>query len=189
MKVFPFLIVILVSSSCANREWDLPVPGFFEVVTNEKTSTACPGPEGLRVTIRNLKGSQTTDDDFEDYSVTFTHPATTPLRMCAWKSCEGKGLLLPWSFLEEDDCPISELRLMECGADQGPPPNGEEAWPGPPRPHGVIWDMHSNTAQANMLEGTLYGFTFTAKDPARPITDAAMACFGGRFLLRKAAQE
>lgn len=189
MKVSPFLIVLLVSSSCANREWDLPVPGFFEVVTEEAWNM-CPGPKGMRVTIRNRKGSQTTGDDFIDYAVTFTHPAMAPLTVCAWKECEGKGgLLLPWTFLKDDDCPGSKLSLLACDADQ-------EMMPGF---RGHIWD-YGTMADPNMLNGMLYNAVILGLDGATPATDATLACImspprespehpqGWKFNLRRTAQ-
>ena len=166
---------LLLGISCSNRQWDLPVEGTFEVAVVRVAPETCTAPTDLVLTAREMKGRHTVGDDGADYSATFTQPNRRATRFCGRKVCEGKGVRWPWSFLEEDDCPISELQLNVCAIDK-------DGYVGTTAPRGHVWELSSNTAYKGAMEGTIYDTGWRVDDPyaalasPRAATDAAILC-------------
>lgn len=163
MRLFLLLPAMFIGMAACGRngEWDLPVEGVFDVVVVRMEPNACPAPVNLILTVREMKGTQTVGDEWADYMATFTQAGKTPVRFCGTKICEGKGLHLPWSSLKEDDCPISELSLDACEAD-------EAMFPDTVLPRGQVWDLSSNSAYRGAMEGKMYSFRWFWDAPTTP---------------------
>lgn len=137
-----------------NREWDLPVEGTFDVMVVRVEPTTCPVPEGITLTVREMKGTQTVGDEWADYMATFTQAGKTAVRFCGTKTCEDHGgVWFPWRFLEEDDCVASRLDLDICNADKGAIVETNH-----PLGFGYIWEWTAKTANRGTMEGRMKAF-------------------------------
>ena len=167
------ILTLPLAICCSNRECDLPIEGSYDVVGVRVIPEACTAPTDMVLTVRKMQGSHTVGDDWVDYSAIFTQPNLNATKFCGRKICEGNGVRWPWSFLEEDDCPISELQLNVCAVDK-------EQYTGKTAPRDHVWELSSNTAYNGAMEGSIYDTGWRVDDPyaelaiPRAATDAAI---------------